>query len=73
MAMAEEETEVIQIRKAAIKPLFEANPELMNRISEIVDERRKLLVEEVMPSPEAAPVAESSVIGSIRRFFGFRG
>ncbi|MEP6704756.1 MAG: mechanosensitive ion channel family protein, partial [Acidobacteriota bacterium] len=42
--IAEEETEVIQIRKAAIRPLFEANPELMKSMRDIIEERRTLLV-----------------------------
>ncbi|MBO0237213.1 Crp/Fnr family transcriptional regulator, partial [Vibrio parahaemolyticus] len=45
--VAEEETEVLQIRKAALKPLFEDNPELLRIVSEIVEERRSLLPEAV--------------------------
>lgn len=69
--VAEEETDVLQIRKSAIKPLFEANPDLMHAISLIVDERRKLLVEEVTKAKETeAP--EPGVMQSIRKFFGLK-
>jgi len=46
--VAEVETELLQIRKAAMKPLFENNPELLRVVSEIVEERRNLL-----PDPPA--------------------
>ncbi|MGQ0542004.1 MAG: cyclic nucleotide-binding domain-containing protein, partial [Blastocatellia bacterium] len=51
--IAEEETEVLQIKKTALKPIFESNPELMKAISEIIDERRKLLVSTEIPENEA--------------------
>lgn len=71
--IAEEETDVLQIRKTAIKPLFEANPELMRSISEIVGERRKLLTDnaaEVTLHKTSEP--ESGVMRSIRKFFGMK-
>jgi CRP-like cAMP-binding protein len=34
--IAEEETEVLQIQKSALKPLFENNPQLMSAICEII-------------------------------------
>lgn len=68
--VAEEETEVLQIRKTAIKPLFEANPDLMKAICEIVEERRKLLSSShedvILPTAETG----EGVLNSIRRFFG---
>jgi small-conductance mechanosensitive channel len=41
--VAVEETEVLQIRKPALKPIFEANPELVKSIAEMVEERRESL------------------------------
>jgi len=69
--IAEEETEVIQIKKTALGPLFEANPGLMKAICDIIEERRELLVskaeeEENMKDPG------TGVLSSIRKFFGFR-
>lgn len=71
--IAEEETDVLQIRKSAIKPLFEANPELMTSISEIVEERRKLLNENAAAAAVHKTLEpESGVIRSIRKFFGLK-
>lgn len=68
--VAMEETEVIQIRKTALRPLFEANPNLMQAICEIIEERRTLLVR---PETEedASEESPSGVLVSLRRFFGF--
>ena len=68
--VAEDETEVLQIRKAAIKPIFEANPELLSSVSEIVDERRQLLQANMEASMPSIQVEESGLLGSIKRFFG---
>ncbi|MGI8812165.1 MAG: mechanosensitive ion channel family protein [Pyrinomonadaceae bacterium] len=70
--IAEEETEVLQIKKTAIKPLFEANPQLMKSICGIVEERRELLkpIEEAAASQNEEN--ESGVLASIVKFFGMR-
>lgn len=70
--VAEEETDVLQIRKNAIKPLFEANPDLMTAISLIVEERRKLLAHESVHDTEAQVNGESGVMKAIRKFFGLK-
>lgn len=70
--VAEEETEVLQIRKAALKPLFENNPELLRVISEIVEERRNLLPEPPAETETAEPVSHSGIVNAIRRFFGLK-
>ena len=70
--VSEEETEVLQIRKTAIKPIFEANPELLSAISEIVDERRQRLQLNLEASMPSIVVEESGLLGSIKRFFGMR-
>ena len=69
--IAEEETEVIQIKKSALRPLFEANPNLMKAICDIIEERRALLVAK---DEEAETLAQSEggVLSSLRKFFGIR-
>ena len=69
--IAEEETEVIQIKKTAIRPLFEANPQLMKAICDIIEERRALLVQEAVEEEESDET-ERGVLSSIRKFFGVR-
>src|SRR5688500_15099790 len=70
--IAEEETEVIQIKKTALRPLFEANPELMKAICDIIEERRALLVQSETEEEEESRAGGSGVLSSLRRFFGFR-
>jgi len=69
--IAEEETEVIQIKKSAMRPLFEANPALMTSICGIIEERRELLVE-TNSEEENLDESASGVLSSLRKFFGFR-
>lgn len=68
--VADDETEVLQIKKTAIKPIFEANPELLNAVSEIVEERRLKLQANFEASMPMIKVEESGLVGSIKRFFG---
>ncbi|MCU0240724.1 MAG: mechanosensitive ion channel family protein, partial [Pyrinomonadaceae bacterium] len=42
--VAAEETEVLEIKHTAVKPLFENNPHLMEELSETIAERKALLV-----------------------------
>jgi small-conductance mechanosensitive channel len=70
--IAEEETEVLQIKKTAIKPLFAANPELMKSICEIVEGRRELLKSANSSESLEEIEAEGGVLSSIKRFFGMR-
>ncbi|MFN0141213.1 MAG: cyclic nucleotide-binding domain-containing protein [Pyrinomonadaceae bacterium] len=72
--IAHEETEVMRIDKEGLKPIFEANPELVDSVSELVEERRELLR---VQAEAAAQEGESSqtkkgVMKSIRGFFGLR-
>ena len=70
--IAAEETQVLQIGKGALKPIFEANPELVDSICRMIEER-KLALDEVA---EGGTVSESApdkgVLASIRKFFGIR-
>jgi len=69
--IAEEETEVIQIKKPSMRSLFEANPTLMQAICDIIEERRELLVTQD-EEDESIDAKDSGVLSSLRRFFGFR-
>jgi small-conductance mechanosensitive channel len=68
--IAEEETEVIEIRKKALKPIIEANPDLTESIGEIIIKRRELL----NPTPESEMQAklgpQKGLINSLKNFFG---
>ena len=70
--VAVEETEVLRIDKNAIKPIFEANPDLVSSISEMIEERRELLRSLAEPADEAEVSREKGLLRSIRRFFGLR-
>jgi hypothetical protein len=67
--IAEEETEVIQIKKTAIRPLFEANPALMTAICSIIEERRELLFSKDI-AEDSLDESASGVLSSLRKFFG---
>lgn len=64
------ETEVLQIRKAAIKPIFEANPQLVSAMSEIIEERREALKQVEESTQIIHPEPSHGLINSIRKFFG---
>lgn len=70
--VAVEETEVLQIRKSAIKPIFEANPELVNAVSDMVEERRELLRSLVEKATKTEEQEDRGMLRSIRRFFGLK-
>ena len=70
--VAEDEVDVIEIRKGALKPIFEANPELMTSVVEIIEERKLLLQEQKPEEDVLQPSANRGVLGSIRRFFGIK-
>lgn len=70
--VAVEETEVLQIRKQALKPIFENNPQLVQAIVEIIDERKVLLNAEAESAPEAEGADSRGVMRLIKNFFGLR-
>lgn len=70
--VASEETEVLQIKKTALKPILEENPELVESIGKIVDERRELLNPAVNSSIEPTAETDHGVLKSIRNFFGLK-
>lgn len=67
--VAAEETEVLQIKKNALKPIFESNPALMESIYERIEERKKLNQAELETNVEEELKTRKSVMGSIRKFF----
>lgn len=70
--IAEEETEVLQIKKDALKPIFENNPDLVRSICELIDERRDILAAQEQSTFQESPHAHKSVMGSIKNFFGLK-
>jgi small-conductance mechanosensitive channel len=68
--IAEEETEVLQIKKHALRPLFETNPDLMQAICNIIEERSKMLKTQGVHAEYHEDQREKGVLGSIRNFFG---
>ncbi len=70
--IAEEETEVLQIKKEALKPIFENNPDLVKTIVELIEERRALLASIEETSLEESLASQKGVMGSIKKFFGLK-
>lgn len=68
--VVDEETEVLQIKKSAIKPIFEGNPKLLESIGSIIEDRRaRLEVSDDVPAAEESP-DERGVLRSLKNFFG---
>lgn len=67
--VALEETEVLEIGHAAMKRVFDTNPDLVESLSFIIAERRQGLAS---AADAAAPAADSSagLLSAIKRFFG---
>jgi CRP-like cAMP-binding protein len=67
--VALEETEVLEIGHAAMKSVFETNPDLVESLSFIMAERRRGLAEH--RDAQAAQADESEgILSAIKRFFG---
>lgn len=67
--VALEETEVLEIGHAAMKRVFDNNPDLVESLSFIMAERRQGL--ESQADPSATPATTSAgILSSIKRFFG---
>jgi small-conductance mechanosensitive channel/CRP-like cAMP-binding protein len=67
--VAIEETEVLEIGHAAMKQVFDTNPDLVESLSHIIAERRQGLAasEDLAPSDEDE---SAGILKSIKRFFG---
>jgi small-conductance mechanosensitive channel/CRP-like cAMP-binding protein len=70
--VAVEETEVVQINKSALKPIFEANPELVDSICRMIEERRAILDQMTDEKTESVSTTDKGVMASIRKFFGIK-
>ena len=70
--VAVEETEVIQINKTALKPIFEANPELVKSVCDLIEERRLLLSTDAEEQEKDEKKRDKGVLTSIRNFFGLK-
>ncbi len=68
--IADDETEVLQIRKNAIKPIFEQNPELMKLVGEIVMDRRSRLQTKAETDLEETAENDKGMLSSLKKFFG---
>jgi small-conductance mechanosensitive channel len=70
--VAIEETEVLEIGHAAMKQVFDTNPDLVESLSHIITERRLGLA--ASADPESIDDDQSAgLLASIRRFFGLGG
>jgi CRP-like cAMP-binding protein len=67
-----EETEVLEIGHAAMKHLFDTNPDLAESISWTIAERRAGLEASSRQASETAKTEVSGLVASIKRFFGLR-
>jgi small-conductance mechanosensitive channel/CRP-like cAMP-binding protein len=67
--VAAEETEVLEIKHTAVKPLFKRNPNLMEALSETIAERRAQL-DSANEEKTETKVEKESIFGSIKKFFG---
>ena len=67
--VAIEETEVLEIGHAAMKRVFDTNPDLVESLSFIMAERRQGLASQA-DSGAASPHSSAGILSSIKRFFG---
>jgi CRP-like cAMP-binding protein len=70
--VAEDEVDVLEIRKGALKPIFESNPELMESVVEIIEERKQILAANIHVTDDGKREPGPGVLSSIRRFFGIK-
>ena len=67
--VALEETEVLEIGHAAMKRVFDTNPDLVESLSFVMAERRQGLASQA-DSGTASPHSSAGILSSIKRFFG---
>jgi small-conductance mechanosensitive channel/CRP-like cAMP-binding protein len=70
--VADEETQVVEIKHHCMKPILEANPELVEAFSKIIDERRAALDDLLENKEGDAETRKAGVFNSIKKFFGLR-
>jgi len=67
--VAEDETEVFEIRNRSLKPILEANPELVKSLSDIIEERRAYHHEATPDDKTQQQPDKTKVFDSIKKFF----
>ncbi len=68
------ESTLVEIGKATVAPILEANPSLVEKLDRIILERRRHTARERQDTRGAASAGEpESLAGKIARFFGLRG
>lgn len=70
--IAVEETEVLEIKHTAVKPLFENNPALVEALSRTIAERKLHLRQRISENNQTALDESRSIFDSIRNFFGLK-
>jgi small-conductance mechanosensitive channel/CRP-like cAMP-binding protein len=70
--VAQEETEVLEIKHTCLKPILEENPDLVERFVEIIEKRRAGLTEANTQQATDSQSMKSGMFDSIRKFFGLR-
>lgn len=68
--VADEETEVLEIKHYCLKPIIEGNPELVESLGEIIEKRRAGLDELHDTTDITAELDTTGVLNQIRKFFG---
>lgn len=68
--IAQEETEVLEIKHTCLKPILEANPELVERFGDIIEERRASLTQINAQQTPDSETNKAGMFDSIRKFFG---
>jgi small-conductance mechanosensitive channel len=67
------ESEVLRIDKVGLQPIFEGNPALVEAVSELVEERRELLIQSQPQGEDTdSDDGRKGMMRSIRKFFGLR-
>lgn len=69
---ADEETEVLEIGHHCLKPILEKNPNLVQSISRIIDERRADLDKRQTEVAASEKAINTGLVNSIRKFFGLK-
>ena len=70
--IADEETEVLEIKHHCLKPIIEDNPALIESFGKIIEKRRAGLDELHDTSDGTAKTDKTGVFNQIRKFFGVR-
>jgi len=70
--LTEEETEVLEINDLCLKPILEENPELVESLSQIIEERRVSLDKLESETAISKTADKASVFNSIKKFFGLK-